>query len=123
MAKYFNEEKELACKDGCKTMPSQKSIDMLDNLRDKINEPIIVICGARCIKHNKEIGGTLNSKHIPIKDSEIGAFDIKKKNPIYDAKLVLSAWEIGFTLVEVCDKHIHIDNRPGEKMILWGQSV
>lgn len=41
-----------------------KLIEILDTVREMIKTPIIITSGYRCEKHNREIGGAPQSKHI-----------------------------------------------------------
>lgn len=42
----------------------QRLIDILDAIREHISAPIIITSGFRCERHNREIGGSPNSKHL-----------------------------------------------------------
>ncbi len=56
---------EFACKCGCgKDNISPKLVGALQALRDTIGEPIIINCGCRCARHNKDVGGVPNSQHL-----------------------------------------------------------
>lgn len=66
-SKYFT-IKEFKCKCGnCEmpaNMPPQKLIDLLENIREHFNKPLIINSGYRCPTHNKKIGGASKSRHI-----------------------------------------------------------
>jgi uncharacterized protein YcbK (DUF882 family) len=49
-------------------------IELLEEIRVKINKPITIMSGYRCPKHNKEVGGAEHSQHV-----EGTAADIKVK--------------------------------------------
>lgn len=60
---------------------------MLDELREIIGRPIKVNCGVRCHKHNYEVGGTPESRHLPIHGENgdmADAADITIKNITQD---------------------------------------
>ena len=64
IGKYFN-RKEFGCPDGCGfDNISQELVDMLDDIREEMNEPMIINSGCRCKKYNKKIGGASNSAHL-----------------------------------------------------------
>lgn len=62
--KYFKKE-EFTCKCGCGLNNiNLKLVQIADEIREKIGVPLIVSSGCRCSKHNKNVGGVLNSRHI-----------------------------------------------------------
>lgn len=62
LTKNFS-ECEFVCKCCGRLVLSSKLTAALQQLRDLIGEPIIVNCGYRCRKHNREVGGVPNSYH------------------------------------------------------------
>lgn len=64
ISKNFTSE-EFACQCGCGLDNiSPKLVNMLQQVRDIIGKPIRITSGCRCIKHNRNVGGTANSAHI-----------------------------------------------------------
>lgn len=64
LSKNFTSE-EFACKCGCGyDTPNPELIRMLQNARDLYGKPMHITSGCRCIKHNRNVGGTANSAHI-----------------------------------------------------------
>lgn len=62
--KYFKKE-EFTCKCGCGLNNIQlKVVQVADEIREHFGKPAIVNSGTRCAKHNKEIGGVENSRHL-----------------------------------------------------------
>lgn len=67
--KYFNKN-EFACKcDGkyCKGYPvemQEKVIRVLDRVRGNLGKPATVTSGIRCTRHNANVGGVSNSRHL-----------------------------------------------------------
>ncbi|EGF1229278.1 DUF882 domain-containing protein [Campylobacter jejuni] len=63
---YFKES-EFQCKCGkCKlppNVPSDELVDVLCELREHYNAPIIINSGYRCKEHNAEVGGAAKSQH------------------------------------------------------------
>ena len=66
--KHFKLE-EFKCQCGC-TIPEEVKVNLtalvenvLDPARAKLNIPVMVNSGYRCPKHNKSVGGALNSQH------------------------------------------------------------
>ena len=48
-----------------------KKIAHMYSIRDHFNRPIIISSGCRCTKHNREVGGVRNSKHLYGKAADI----------------------------------------------------
>ena len=69
--KYFKKE-EFTCKCGCGLNNiNLKLVKILDEIREYFGQPIIISSGCRCTKHNKEVGGVANSRHISGKATDI----------------------------------------------------
>ena len=100
---YF-EKRETQCPCGC-------GLDITDELRDKLNVareklgiPIIITSGARCKKHNKEVGGSKTSSHL-----KGLAIDIAIPDSTYRYNLVHALKTSGFTRIGQAKKFIHAD--------------
>jgi len=64
LSKNFDSS-EFACKCGCGyDTPNPELIRMLQAARDLYGKPMRITSGCRCIKHNRNVGGTANSAHI-----------------------------------------------------------
>lgn len=105
---------EFACKH-CGELPPQGMNEVLlaklDELRDRIGEPIIVTSGYRCPAHNAEVGGVSNSQHV------LGnAADIVCENVSVD-ELADVAAAIGFDGIGRYrdDGFVHVDCRDNGK--------
>ncbi len=65
MAKYFDSS-EFACKH-CGQLPrlgmDSRLLEVLDKLREKLGEPLVISSGYRCPTHNRNIGGASESYH------------------------------------------------------------
>lgn len=62
ISEHFN-LKEFECKCCQQVKIAKEVVEKLEVLRKKVNKPIIINCGYRCEKHNKEVGGVPNSYH------------------------------------------------------------
>ncbi|TQR42925.1 peptidase M15 family protein [Campylobacter sp. MIT 12-8780] len=64
--KYFS-QKEFECKCGKCTlpagMPSDRLVEVLCEIREHFNAPLIINSAYRCKEHNKKVGGAPNSRH------------------------------------------------------------
>lgn len=64
LSKNFDSS-EFACKCGCGyDTPNPELIRMLQAARELYGKPMRITSGCRCIKHNRNVGGTANSAHI-----------------------------------------------------------
>lgn len=62
--KYFKKE-EFTCKCGCGLNNMNLAVvKIADKVREHFGSPAIVTSGSRCEKHNKEVGGVSNSRHL-----------------------------------------------------------
>lgn len=69
--KYFKQH-EFACKCGCGLNSIDlKLVKILDEIRSYFNRPIQISSGCRCAKHNKNVGGVANSKHVTCKAVDV----------------------------------------------------
>jgi len=66
MSKYFSDD-ELKCK-CCGQLPpggmDAKLLEVLDAIRDEVDQSITLSCAYRCPSHNAEVGGVPNSQHV-----------------------------------------------------------
>ena len=62
--KHFKKS-EFDCKRGCGLNNIQlEVVKIADEIREHFGKPAIVNSGTRCAKHNKEVGGVANSRHL-----------------------------------------------------------
>lgn len=116
--KYFKES-EFKCKCGkCElpsNVPSDELIDMLCEIREHFNSPLIINSGYRCPKHNAKVGGATKSQHTigsavdfiikGVKTQEVHEYVLKK----YEDKLCGIAIKHNFD--NPCVGFVHIDTR------------
>lgn len=66
MSKFFSDE-EMSC-NCCGSVPEggfpSRLYKLLDDIREKIGQPITVLSGYRCEIRNSECGGVKNSQHL-----------------------------------------------------------
>jgi hypothetical protein len=83
-------------------------------LREVFGQPITINSGCRSAEHNKAIKGHPRSLHVydhPFHPTGgTAAFDIKRRDAVYDDKLIKTALMLGWT-VGVANTFIHIDRR------------
>lgn len=111
MAKYFSKE-EMVCK-CCGGLPAQGISDVLltklDELRERVGEPVNVTCMYRCPSHNAYVGGVSNSQHVDGTAADIycGGLTVDQLADLAEA--------IGFDGVGRYyeDQFVHVDCRDG----------
>ncbi len=111
--KYFSDI-EIRCKKthGIRLDPIFDRL--LAKLRENVGEPMVVTSCCRSKVHNTNVGGSKGSFHVydfPYHDTAgTCAIDIRRKGSTYDFKLILEAWELGFS-VGVHPSFFHFDCR------------
>ena len=56
--------KDLTCRCGCGRYKFEDSfLVRLEAFRLSYGDPLVITCGGRCVKHNKEVGGVPTSLH------------------------------------------------------------
>lgn len=64
-SRHFTED-EFRC-NCCNQLPAegidQNLVNMLDDIRDAVKQPLNLNCGYRCAAHNAEVGGVPGSQH------------------------------------------------------------
>jgi hypothetical protein len=124
--KEYFQDKELACKCGCGTLPPERTIERLYALRLILGRPLIINSGARCPKHNAKVNGAAGSIHMPsifrLGESVTwggGAFDIAVKNNDEKELLVNTAHLCGFQGIGIGLHFVHIDDALRPKITKW----
>jgi uncharacterized protein YcbK (DUF882 family) len=103
---------EFECKDGSNLVKvDEKLIELLQQLRDRVELPIIVHSGYRTPEHNNEVGGSPKSQHLEGKAADISVKGWTSK------KLAELAEVIGFNGIGIYDTFVHVDVR--DKKARW----
>jgi len=110
---YFSPE-ELTCRCGCGlNIVSGKLVVLMNRVREKFGEPIIVTSGSRCKKHNKKVGGSATSSHL-----DGLAMDCRMPLPAGKRhKLVELLFR--FQRIGLSKEFFHVDIDPAKKQALW----
>jgi len=100
---------EFACNCGCDfdTVDAQL-LWVLNAIRDTFSRPVIVHSGARCRKHNIEVGGVSHSQHLCGKAADISVEGV-------EAQSLATQMEAMFPTYYGIGKYsewVHIDVRP-----------
>lgn len=60
--KYFSDS-ETSCRCGCGMNITRQLLIKLNEAREAAGVPFVITSGARCLAHNRNVGGTPNSSH------------------------------------------------------------
>ncbi len=124
---------KLNCRCGCGLKPKAEAVDELQVLEKDSGVDFDKISGARCIPHNRKIGGDEGSTHTLCIAFDIECRDAEERNAIiksiyYRQFIRLKNGEenyIKWITIEVCDCHIHITfniNNRFDQKVKWGKS-
>ena len=108
MSQYFNYDTDsmLGCSCGCGVKGMQPAfLDLLDVIRESVNEPMIITSGYRCPSHNQNVSST--GKTGPHTTGR--AVDIRADS-ILRFKITKAAMEQGITRLGIAKSFIHIDD-------------
>ena len=101
---------EFASKDEPRARMCMEFMNKLQLLRDDFRHVITINSGIRSEKENKEVGGSINSKHLtrPCIACDISTSNMKG---VWVHKLLRLAFQHGFTGIGVGKYFIHLDMR------------
>ena len=116
---YFTDKRgndELECKCGCGVTVDEVFRIKLNVARHTAGVPFRITSGARCVAHNKHVGGSVTSSHV----KGIAA-DIAFVDNTHLAVLVHNLTKAGFTRFGVNTKRlfIHIDTDSNKPDAIW----
>ena len=116
LSKNFSKS-EITCKCGCGLSSiSLGLIEKLQNMRIQCGFPFTITSGCRCAKHNKAVGGKLDSAHLPDPAGICHAVDIAfaTSNQLYaiiGAAIAFGVKRIGINFAK---RFVHIDDDKGK---------
>lgn len=95
---------------------SETLLAMLDLLREKVKEPLIINSSIRCPEYNASLrNSSLNSAHL-----RGLAVDLRCKDNALRCKIVENAFAVGFRRIEIGPTWVHLDiddTKPQD--VLW----
>ena len=104
----------MDCGCGCEKTVAPELLVRLEALRALLDNPLPVTSGARCEKHNREVGGRPHSWHL-----KGLAVDIACKDSSLRIDIVRSAGKLGFNGIGIAMKFIHLDLRPDSEAVCF----
>lgn len=107
--KYFKYY-EFTCPCGCKLNNIEFDIvKIAEDIRRYFKRPVIVTSGCRCIKHNVEVGGVYNSKHLVGKAIDVYVTRINQDTLYNYCKKIVNKKAARFTYKIKNSNAVHID--------------
>lgn len=118
MAKYFT-DKEFTCKCGCGfNNISADLVEVLDDLRENLGQPIKLNSACRCEDHNKKVGGSSTSSHVKGLAVDISCQDSTLRHNIL--KFLLNDSKNRVSRIGIAKTFIHIDiDNDKPKNLIW----
>lgn len=104
----------LACKCCGEYFHCTQSLNMLQKAMDIAGKTFGLNSAHRCVKHNKKVGGAVNSEHLKI------AFDISLTSADRQ-KIYKALQQAGFSTFGFYKQFIHTDKRSGRRW--WGEGA
>lgn len=103
--------REFACKDGCgRDTIDTETLDVLEEVRGHFGKPVLVHSGYRCMKHNKAVGGAVNSQHLYGRAADISIRGV----PPTEIAAYLKAMYPSQYGVGLYKTFVHVDTRSGK---------
>lgn len=90
-------------------------VSRLDQIREKVGFPMVILSGYRTEAHNEEVGGVDGSAHT-------GGFasDIACRDSVRRFGLVHAAEDVGITRIGIAKSFIHLDCDPSKPQgVIW----
>lgn len=100
---------EFNCKCCGKNNINLNVVKAAERIRNHFGGPVIVTCGTRCAKHNKEVGGVANSRHLDGKAIDLKMNGVSQSKLLNYAKTMKMNGVIRYTYAIKNSSAIHID--------------
>lgn len=120
-------ESEFECPCGCgEKRMNTWFIKKLQSARTIADIPFHILSGARCPKHNKSVGGTSDSTHVPefMPDRTSHGVDIEYGTSREAFIIMDSLIKVGFTRIGFNNGGIHVDDAEKfefkDEDVMWG---
>ena len=106
--KHF-QKSEFTCKCGCRSNNMNlEVVKVADEIRSHFGKPAIVNSGYRCTKHNKNVGGVSNSRHLKGKAIDLYVRGVSGQTLLAYTKQLVSQGKLRYTYLIAGDA-VHID--------------
>lgn len=101
---------EFTCKCGCGSNNiSLELVKVADEIRSHFGKPVIITSGTRCSKHNKNVGGVSNSRHVLGKACDLYINGVSQYQLLEFTKKLVSQGKLRYTYAIDNSTAIHMD--------------
>lgn len=101
---------EFTCKCGCGLNNMNLAVvKIADEVREHFGSPAIVTSGSRCEKHNKEVGGVSNSRHLQGKAIDMYVKGVLGKDLLAYLQTLVNKGELRYTYLISNSNACHFD--------------
>lgn len=107
---HFKKE-EFNCKCCGANFINYRLVEILEQIRNRFNNPVIITSGCRCVKHNAEVGGVAGSYHTKGTASDFYIENVNKMDVLYYCKQLVNNGTLRYTYTNDSNMSnaIHID--------------
>lgn len=107
--KHFKKS-EFTCKCGCGLNNMNLIVvKIADEVREYFGSPAIVTSGSRCEKHNKEVGGVSNSRHLQGKAIDMYVQGVSGEDLLSYLQTLVNSGKLRYTYLITGSNACHID--------------
>ncbi len=107
--KHFKKD-EFTCKCGCGLNNMNLTVvKIADKVREYFGSPAIVTSGIRCEKHNKEVGGVSNSRHLQGKAIDMYVQSVSGEDLLSYLQTLVNSGELRYTYLITGSNACHFD--------------
>ena len=107
--KHFKQS-EFTCKCGCGLNNMNLTVvKIADKVREYFGSPAIVTSGSRCEKHNKEVGGVSNSRHLQGKAIDMYVQGVSGEDLLSYLQTLVNSGELRYTYLITGSNACHFD--------------
>lgn len=107
--KHFKQS-EFTCKCGCGlNNMNLQVVKIADEVREHFGSPAIVTSGSRCEKHNKEVGGVSNSRHLQGKAIDMYVQGVSGEDLLSYLQTLVNSGELRYTYLITGSNACHFD--------------
>lgn len=111
--RYFKID-EFNCECGKNEM-DKEFVEQLDKVREYALTPFVISSGWRCLKHNKEVGGSEISPHLKGLAADIVVRDSRQRY-----KILLGLIGTGFNRIGLGENFVHVDcDKTKPSNVIW----
>lgn len=113
MKNFMFDSKSFACPCCGVDQVDARILSAVQTIQFGLQEQLVITSGFRCEKHNAAVGGVPGSQHTLGLAADIACTDAGKRYAM--VKMALSS---GVRGIEITKKHLHLDFRAGDQVLV-----